>query len=86
MENHHIYQTFVDMLPPHVKEGIVSLSYEEIAMMSLSELGATSLQSIEIVMNLEDSFHMDFSEAHLLQFNLLKVQHIIEILSSTKSS
>lgn len=72
-----IYEVLIKLLPERLQSNIVQLSYQEIIELSLADLGVSSMQSIELIMKLEEKFEMEFDPADLLQFNSLQVQDII---------
>jgi Phosphopantetheine attachment site. len=75
-----VYTFLKSILPERVSKAVEQLSFDELASLTLSELGITSMETVEILVKIEESYQMEFSENDLLQFGFLRFEEIVSLV------
>lgn len=70
----------LNSLPSHYLTNVANLSSNELKDISLSDIGLTSMEIVELLVKLEENFSIEFPEIYLLEFGFLKLEDIVHFL------
>lgn len=81
----NIYSQLKNILPGRFIQVVEALTPDEFKLLSLGELGVTSLENVEILVKIEELFNMEFDEKVLLQIGFLRFEEIAAIVEPVVS-